>query len=111
MSIFFYIEMKKKTDILIRQIEDSIESYNEIMSCINENCEYTYITIELINFYNNLCEDSESQLSIMKDMKVINDDLVYEKCEHNFITDIIDIDPEKDKTICYCTICELTKRE
>ena len=111
MSIFFYIEMKKKTDILIRQIEDSIESYNEIMSCINENCEYTYITIELINFYNNLCEDSESQLSIMKDMKVINDDLVYEKCEHNFITDIIDIDPEKDKTVCYCTICELSKRE
>ena len=111
MSIFFYIEMKKKTDILIRQIEYSIESYNEIMSCINENCEYTYITIELINFYNNLCEDSESQLSIMKDMKVINDDLVYEKCEHNFITDIIDIDPEKDKTVCYCTICELSKRE
>ena len=111
MSIFFYIEMKKKTDILIRQIEDSIESYNEIMSCINENCEYTYITIELINFYNNLCEDSESQLSIMKDMKVINDDLVYEKCEHNFITDIIDINPEKEKTICYCTVCELNKRE
>ena len=111
MSIFFYIEMKKKTYILIRKIEDSIESYNEIMSCINENCEYTYITIELINFYNNLCEDSESQLSIMKDMKVINDDLVYEKCEHNFITDIIDIDPEKDKTVCYCTICELSKRE
>ena len=111
MSIFFYIEMKRKTDILIRQIEDSIESYNEIMSCINENCLYDYVTLDLINFYNNLCEDCESQLVIMKDMKIVNDELVYEKCEHNFITDIIDIDPEKEKTICYCTICELSKRE
>jgi hypothetical protein len=103
--------MKRKTDILIRQIEDSIESYNEIMSCINENCLYDYVTLDLINFYNNLCEDCESQLVIMKDMKIVNDELVYEKCEHNFITDIIDIDPEKEKTICYCTICEFTKRE
>ena len=41
----------------------------------------------------------------------MNNDRVYEKCEHNFITDIIDINPEKDKTICYCTICELNKSE
>ena len=107
---FFYIEMKKKTDLLIRQLEDSIELYNEIMSCINENCVYDYITIDLINFYNNLCVECERQLSIMKDMKNINDELVYKNCEHNFITDIIDIDPEKEKTICYCTVCEMSKR-
>ena len=111
MTFFFNIEMKKKIELLIKQLEESIESYNEIMSCINENCDYNYTTIDLINFYNNLCEDCERQLVLIKNMKKTNDEVVYNNCEHNFITDIIDIDPEKEKTICYCTICELTKRE
>ena len=42
-------------------------------------------------------------------MNKSNDTIIYENCKHNFITDIIDIDPEKEKTICYCTICELNK--
>ena len=28
------------------------------------------------------------------------------KCKHNYVTDDIDIDPEKSMKICYCTICE-----
>jgi hypothetical protein len=29
------------------------------------------------------------------------------KCKHNYVTDDIDIDPEKSMRICYCTICEM----
>ena len=111
MSIFFYIEMNKKNENLIKQLEDIILSYNEIMSSINENCEYNYVTIDLINFYNNLCVDCEQQLVILKNIQKTNDLQIYELCDHNFITDIIDINSEKEKTICYCTICELSKRE
>ena len=111
MDIFFNIEMKKKNEILIKQLEDTVSSYNEIMSFINENCDYNYLTVDLINFYNNLCVECEQQLVILKNMKKLNDKNIYENCEHNFVTDIIDIDPEKEKTICYCTICELNKRE
>ena len=28
------------------------------------------------------------------------------KCQHNYVTDDIDIDPEKSMKICYCSICE-----
>ena len=28
------------------------------------------------------------------------------KCQHNYVTDDIDIDLEKSMKICYCTICE-----
>jgi len=111
MNLFFNIEMKKKNENLIKQIEESIFSYNEIMSYINENCYYNYITVDLINFYNNLCIEFEKQIIMLKEMTKEYDDKIYIQCEHNFITDIIDIDPEKEKTICYCTICELTKRE
>jgi uncharacterized protein with von Willebrand factor type A (vWA) domain len=111
MDIFFNIEMKKKNENLIKQLEETVSSYNEIMSYINENCDYNYVTVDLINFYNNLCVECEKQLIILKNTIKINDKKIYEQCDHNFIIDIIDIDPEKEKTICYCTICELTKRE
>jgi hypothetical protein len=29
-------------------------------------------------------------------------------CEHNIITDLIDIDPDRSKTITYCTKCMIT---
>ena len=109
MDIFFIIEMKKKNENLIKQLEETIESYNEIMSFINEKCDYNYLSIDLINFYNNLCVECEQQLTILKNMKKLNDKNIYENCEHNFVMDIIDINPEKEQTICYCTICELTK--
>ena len=111
MTFFFNLEMKKKNEQLIKELVQTIESYNDIMSCINENCDYNYVTVDLINFYNNLCVECEHQVKTIKEIQKMNNDRVYEKCEHNFITDIIDINPEKDKTICYCTVCELTKRE
>jgi len=30
-------------------------------------------------------------------------------CDHEWIKDFIDIDPEKSQIICYCVKCELTK--
>jgi hypothetical protein len=109
MDLFFYIEMKKKNENLIKELEETISLYNETMSYINEKCNYNYVTIDLINFYNNLCIECEQQLIILKKTKKVNNKNIYELCEHNFITDIIDINPEKEETICYCTICELTK--
>jgi hypothetical protein len=103
--------MKKKNEILIKQLEEIITTYNDTMSCINENCDYNYSTVDLINYYNNLCVECEQQIIYIKEIQKMNNDIVYDKCEHNFITDIIDINPEKEKTICYCTICELSKRE
>jgi hypothetical protein len=111
MDIFFHNEFKKKNNNLIQQMEESINLYSELLLCINKNCVYNYNTVDLINFYNNLCVDCEQQLVILKNIQKTNDLQIYELCDHNFITDIIDINSEKEKTICYCTICELSKRE
>jgi hypothetical protein len=111
MTFFFNLEMKKKNENIVKELEQTIETYNDVMSSINENCDYNYITVDLINFYNNLCVECEEQVKIIKKMIKLNDDKIYEQCEHNFITDIIEIGPEKEQTICYCTICELTKRK
>ena len=111
MSFLFNLEMKKKNENLIKELEETINLYNDIMSCINENCDYNYLTVDLINFYNDLCLECEEQSKTIKEIIKLNDVRIYEQCEHNFITDIIEIGPEKEQTICYCTICELLKRE
>ena len=109
MSVFFYIEMKRKNENIIKELESVIDSYNKTMSFINEICDYNHITVDLINCYNKLSLKCEEQINTFKNMIKINDKNIYDQCEHNFVTDIIDINPEKEQTICYCTICELTK--
>jgi hypothetical protein len=111
MNIFFYIEMKKKNENLIKELEQTITTYNDIISYIKEKCEYNYITSDLIIYYKKLLFECKDQIIAIKEIITLNEKQIYEQCEHNFITDIIDIGPEKEKTICYCTICELTKRE
>jgi len=111
MSIFFYIEFKIKNNHLIQQLEETLKLHNEIVSCINENCIYNYNTSDLLDFYEKIKNKCNENLEILKQIQKNNDNEIYEKCEHNFITDIIDINLDKSMTICYCTICELTKRK
>jgi hypothetical protein len=39
------------------------------------------------------------------------DQYLINHCPHQYITDLIDIDPEKSQTICYCKLCFMEKRE
>ena len=57
--------------------------------------------------YDNKClkgikENCELQLKQINRMKQIHD------CNHEYITDTIDINPEKSQTITYCVFCEST---
>jgi hypothetical protein len=109
-DIFFYIDLKKKNCNLIYQLEETINLCNEIVSHINDNCVYNYHTVDLMNFYEKINNEVKKKMDILKNIQEKNDIQIYEICEHIFVTDIIDINPEKEKTICYCKICELTKK-
>ena len=109
-TIEYLIGLKNKNKDLICHLEESILKRDEIMIFINENCDYTYLTIDLINFYNNLNELAKEEIEQLKLVNRNIDDQISKVCQHNFVTDIIDIAPDKDQTICYCTICELNKK-
>ena len=49
--------------------------------------------------------ENTSELYLENFLKHI-DEQIKNKCQHNYVTDDIDIDPEKSMKICYCTICE-----
>jgi hypothetical protein len=52
--------------------------------------------------------ENTSELYLENFLKHI-DEQIKNKCQHNYVTDDIDIDPEKSIKICYCSICEHTK--
>ena len=41
-------------------------------------------------------------------LKLNNDKVEENKCEHDIVTDLIDLDPDRSMTIKYCTKCEKT---
>lgn len=51
------------------------------------------------------CEEKDEEYyAIIKTM----DKYLYKHCNHKIVKDLIDIDPDRSKTIYYCEICELT---
>ena len=108
-SIDYLIGMKNKNNNLICQLEQNILSYDEILIFINANCDYTYMTVDLINFYNDFSQLAKEEITKIKLVNKNIDKDIERVCDHNFVTDVIDLAPDKDQTICYCTICELNK--
>lgn len=109
MNLSFFIELKKKNIKLMKQLEEDILLYHEIMCHIGDNCDYNYVTVDLINYYNKLSENCSEKINEINNIvKGINND-IQRLCDHEFVIDTIDIDPEKSKTVCYCSICEYTK--
>ena len=49
--------------------------------------------------------ENTSELYLENFLKHI-DEQIKNKCQHNYITDDIDIDPDNSMRICYCSICE-----
>lgn len=109
-DIIFNLEFRIQNKNLIQQLEEVSNLYNEIILYINDNCIYNYHTIDLINLYKKSLNDVNLQIELFKKIHNNNDDIIYDKCNHNFITDTIDITLDNTCDICYCTICELTKR-
>ena len=52
--------------------------------------------------------ENTSKLYLENYLKHI-DEQIKQKCQHNYVTDDIDIDPDTSIRICYCSICEHTK--
>lgn len=107
----YLFELSKRNDLLINQLKDNLTTYNEIILFINQNKNYQYVNTDLISFYQNLIEKAEQEVA---EVTLLNENIRKElhlHCEHEFITDSIDTDYDRSKTVCYCTICELNKNE
>jgi hypothetical protein len=110
-NVFFYDELKNRNINLILHLKDEINLYDEITRYINETCFYNYVATDLINYYKKKKTECEKKIKLFEALKNNIDEKMYYLCDHHFIIDIIDFDIDKSKEICYCSICNLTKRE
>jgi hypothetical protein len=109
MSLEYYLLCKKNFDCIIANLNEIIEKYDDIFfntdGLDTVDSEYLLDKIQLI--------DSKEKFNIkLNDAKYCRA-YCYRKaqqvCSHEFITDLIDINPERSQNITYCRICEYTK--
>jgi hypothetical protein len=102
MSINYYLFCKKSYDKIIYDLENIISIFEKLdefekeendilLSNQSENIIFFYKKKEHIRILRALCN-----------MKI------FKMCNHDFIEDTIDIDPERSQNIRYCKICEYT---
>jgi hypothetical protein len=53
-------------------------------------------------------EHIKSKLKYINNLRNICEKKIIKLCNHEFINDVIDINPEKSQNITYCKICEYT---
>jgi DNA replicative helicase MCM subunit Mcm2 (Cdc46/Mcm family) len=115
MSLDYFLFCRKKYDSIIKELEYIISMYQDI--CDNTTNEYqdnTFFNNLITQFDFELCNPElnknmffEKKLNMEKIRELCNKKIL-SLCEHCFITDNIDITPERSETIYYCSICEYT---
>jgi len=117
------IMVTEKTILL--DINDMVQDYlielNNIEKKIayikknKEKLDNNYFVEDIDKIYSKLIEIFNNvEIQNLKDFLLEYQNIVKDKlnniCEHEWIDDYIDIDPEKSQPICYCGICGATKQ-
>jgi len=94
-------------------LENIVKSYTELYKIINDYCVLNNVaeqeTEDETGFFKEMIILYQERLEIIEwQIQNINK-VIYDECNHQFETDLIDIDPDNSKTIKYCTICGFTK--
>lgn len=100
------LEHIKSSKNRILQIKNSIKTLNN--NFFEVNCSYHLLT-QYLNMFDDTDTYNESIINLETLIKHI-DYHIKNKCNHEWIDDLIDIDPDRSKEICYCVKCEVTKK-
>ena len=92
MSLDYYLFCRKRCNNIINKLKETTNNNNNNIF-LNEL---------------NLTENN-NKLTHFINLKNICERKIHKLCQHDFIDDYIDINPERSQKITYCTICEYTK--
>ena len=82
--------------------------FHLINTSLNVNEEYLQYDKHITEIDALLNQQNDHLIKLILLNKIINNKII-DICNHEWIIDLIDIDPDKSKTIEYCTNCGLTK--
>ena len=105
-------ELVKLKFIINKKVETSQEMI-ELLEEINLDLLSNNLNIlSLINNFKKECISNNSLLSKQQNSLYIKiDEILYKKCKHEWISDIIEESLEKEREICYCKHCFYYKKK
>lgn len=109
MNLEYFLLCKNNYDSIISKLDDIIENYTVIF-LNTELLDTSESNIHLDKFIpKEFIQELKSRLNYAQYCRNYCLEKIHELCVHEFITDTIDIDPDKSNNITYCKICEYTK--
>ena len=97
------MDQKLTEELEVQLLINLRKLFKEQLFFLNNNSEEIRA---ILVYLNNLPKyENTSKLYLENFLKHI-DEQIKNKCQHNYITDDIDIDPDNSMRICYCSICE-----
>ena len=123
MSLNYLLKLKNKYNLILFSMSEIIDNYEEMIILAAEEYEsfnnldktnelYEIKKELLVNDASNFLE-IQKMYNLLKGNTLCHKEKVNEniklRCNHNFIEDTIDIDPDKCKVINYCEYCGITK--
>jgi hypothetical protein len=107
MSINYYLFCIEKYSKILLNLDDIISNFQEINETINNENEVLMTGIVSYHLQNiNFFTDKKNYIKILKETY---EKKLQELCIHEFIDDLIDINPDRSQHICYCHKCEYIK--
>ena len=106
---FHYLKSSKKTyKNILADLNSTINNYEELLTkCIAEyGCFHEEIDFFFTSNKHNIDTIIELSKNTKEQINLCNTKL-QSLCDHQFINDSIDINPDQSKNIRYCEICEL----
>jgi hypothetical protein len=93
------------------QFEEIINEYLILINVIHDCCILNHVPKQEISeemkcFYDTLVELKKHK----KRFQEVLQNAIEKQCEHQFVKDLIDINPDTSQTIEYCEICGFTKK-
>jgi hypothetical protein len=108
MSLEYYLLCKKNFDNIISNLNDIIEKYDNIFSYTDEldmvDSEYLLDKFQPIDSK----EQFKTKLKHIEYCRTYCCRKAQQACSHEFVSDMIDINPERSQNITFCRICEYT---
>jgi len=109
MSLDYYLFCREKYGYILKYLEGIDVLYDDVIKETNDSInliEDKYYKIFLMDPNDNSLYKMKEKVIKLKD---ICDKKIRELCQHEFVDDLIDINPERSEHITYCKICEYTK--
>jgi hypothetical protein len=121
MSLDYFLKLKNKYNLLLFSIDEIINNYEEIIELASDE----YISLNQLNnevneikkdiLINDILNFTKTRQiyynckeNILNHKEKINENIKL-RCNHSFIEDTIDIDPDRCKVINYCQFCGITQ--